>query len=239
MMIEEFISASNRAATTAQLFGIFRRAMSFRGFDHVVFSLLTDHPVIGRPAQHAIFCTYPEAWMQHYNTRNYEAIDPVRNHLPATDEAFLWDSLRGNLTQEQDTCMREADAAGLKKGIAIPLHGQRGMLAGIGAASSHGQADMQRDNLVQVQVISRQFYNCYLMLEKRSITSQRQCILTRRERDVADLYWRGHKRVAVAAALGITENSIKFHLRNFRLKMGAPTLRGALMKALRLGIIGR
>lgn len=239
MMIEEFISASNRAATTAQLFGIFRRAMSFRGFDHVVFSLLTDHPVIGRPAQHAIFCTYPEAWMQHYNACNYEAIDPVRNHLPATDEAFLWDSLRESLTREQDICMREADAAGLKMGIAVPLHGQRGMLAGIGAASSHGKADIGRDNLTQVQIISRQFYSCYIILEKREVTPPRHSILTRRERDVADLYWRGHKRAAIAQALGITENSIKFHLRNFRVKMGTATLRAAFMKAVKLGIIGR
>lgn len=239
MMIEEFIYASNRAATTNELFTLLRRAMTFRGFDHIVFSLLTDHPVISRPAQHAIFCSYPEAWMRHYEARNYEAIDPVRNHLPATDEAFLWDSLRENLTREQDICMREADAAGLKMGIAVPLHGQRGMLAGIGAASSHGKADIGRDNLTVVQVICRQFYNCFIMLEKRKGTPHRQSILTRREWDVANLYWRGHKRAAIAAALGITENSIKFHLRNFRLKMGTATLRAAFMKAVRLGIIGR
>lgn len=239
MMLEEFISASNRAATATQLFGIFRRAMSFRGFDYVVFSLLTDHPIISRPAQHAIFCSYPEAWMQHYVAHNYEAIDPVRNHLPATEEAFLWDSLRQTLTREQDTCMREADAAGLKTGIAVPLHGQRGMLAGIGAASSHGKADVGRDNLTQVQIICRQFYNCYIMLEKRDITPPRHSILTRRERDVADLYRRGHKRASIATALGISENSIKFHLRNFRIKMGAATLRAAFMKAIKLGIIGR
>ena len=239
MMIEEYISASHRATTAPQLFGIFRRAMSARGFNMVVFSLLTDHPAIARPAQHGIFCTYPDEWMQHYNSRNYEIIDPVRHHLPAADETFLWDSLQGKLTREQDVCMREADAAGLKNGIAIPLHGQRGTLAGIGAACSHGKADLGQDNLAQVQIISRQFYKCYVMLEKRNVMPQRQSILTRRERDVADLYWRGHKRAAVAAALGISESSIKFHLRNFRIKMDTATLRAAFMKAVKLGIIGK
>lgn len=95
------------------------------------------------------------------------------------------------------------------------------------------------DNLAQVQIISRQFYKCYVMLEKRNVMPQRQSILTRRERDVADLYWRGHKRAAVAAALGISESSIKFHLRNFRIKMGTATLRAAFMKAVKLGIIGK
>ena len=205
----------------------------------VVFSLLTAHPALGRTPQHAVFCTYPEDWMQHYGARNYEAIDPVRHYLPAAEGTFLWDSLRGSLTREQDICMREADAAGLKNGIAIPLHGHGGTLAGIGAACSRGIADLGQDNLAQVQIISLQFYKCYVTLEKRKIAPVHNSILTRRERDVADLYWRGHSRAAVAAALGIGENAIKFHLRNFRLKMGTATLREAFMKAIRLGIIGR
>ncbi|HYD18904.1 MAG TPA: LuxR family transcriptional regulator [Patescibacteria group bacterium] len=236
MNIEEFIGGSLRAGTVNHLFGIFNLAMKARGFEYLVFSLMTDHPSIGLRAQHAVLCSYPENWMRHYAENNYEKIDPVRNELTNADAPVLWASLqrRQTLTPEQDLCLREAEVAGLKQGIAIPLRGPGNTLAGLGAAS-RGNADLGPENLACVRILTRQFYDCYISMHSKSIPVRQP--LTSRELQVGRLYSSGAPRAQIGAALGISLSGVKFHLDNIRVKMGTPTLRQAITRAQSLGLL--
>src|SRR5688572_2384102 len=129
MELVDFITRSNAAPNSVALFGMYGAAMAARGYDRLVFSLLTDHAAIGRPAGHAVMCTYPEAWMRHYMAKRYADIDPVRHQIPHAEGVFTWDSLhqRQQLTKEQDLCLHQAAKAGLRDGIGIPLRGPRGV----------------------------------------------------------------------------------------------------------------
>ena len=62
-------------------------------YDKVIFSLMSDHPAQNQKAGHGIFANYPEDWMQHYAENGYEAIYPVRKHIPLAEGAFSWNSL--------------------------------------------------------------------------------------------------------------------------------------------------
>jgi LuxR family quorum-sensing transcriptional regulator LasR len=254
MTIEHFIAATHTAHNVQQLFAVFGRAMAQRGFDFIVFSLMTDHPAAAVPLRHAILCSYPAKWMRHYRNRRYEAIDPVRQYLPAATGPFSWESLRGCATPEQYLCLQEAEAAGLKNGIAIPLRGPDGLLAGVGAASSRGDADTGRDNLAYVALLCKQFYACFMALQAQAAPPPAKSAatiaphtapppenapvkLSRRECEVLTLSARLDGRHAVAAALGIGDEAVKFHLKNIRRKLGTPTIITAILTAQRLGLI--
>lgn len=52
MLLEEFITRSNGASSQEEVFALFQAALKDMGYDSVVYSLLTDHPSIGRKAGH-------------------------------------------------------------------------------------------------------------------------------------------------------------------------------------------
>ena len=75
-----------------------------KGWNMTTCTLRTASRAFISPGDAAI--TYPQAWMAHYQTENYLAIDPVlrkenflRGHLPWNDKLFhdtpeLWDGAR-------------------------------------------------------------------------------------------------------------------------------------------------
>jgi DNA-binding NarL/FixJ family response regulator len=62
--------------------------------------------------------------------------------------------------------------------------------------------------------------------------------LTARERDVLDALALGLPNRAIAARLGISEHTVKFHLASIFGKLGVKTRTGAVRRALRRGLIG-
>lgn len=61
--------------------------------------------------------------------------------------------------------------------------------------------------------------------------------LTSRERDVLILLADGLANREIAAALGISEHTVKFHLASIFGKLGASTRTDAVQRGLRLGVI--
>jgi hypothetical protein len=140
MSIEEFIESSNQAQSVDELFELYKTAMAKRGFDRLIFSLMTDHAHIKMKAGHGIMLNYPEDWMQHYTKNSYDVFDPVRCSMYSKDSVFIWEDLLDSpaLTKNQVSCLKQGEDAGLRNGIGIPLRGPHGAIAGIGAASSSG-----------------------------------------------------------------------------------------------------
>ncbi|HUQ94161.1 MAG TPA: autoinducer binding domain-containing protein [Bryobacteraceae bacterium] len=145
MSIEEFIEASNKAATVDELFQLYKKSMAELGFDRLIFSLMTDHLVIGRRAGHGIILNYPADWMNYYVERNLEVTDPVRHKMFAAPAVFTWKSLVDPrcLTKKQAQTLEMGSEAGLRDGIGIPRRGRRDwrreQLGRRGAGQEHSQ----------------------------------------------------------------------------------------------------
>ena len=240
-IIDEFIETSNKAKTVEELFEYYRAAMEKIGFDRLVFSLMTDHPSIQRPAGHGILVNYSEDWMKHYVQSNCEIYDPVRRNMYAAPGTFVWDQLmtRPTMTGLQRTFMNDAEDAGLLDGIGIPLRGPRGAIAGVGAASSAGGVEITDKNLLSyANLLSHQFYTVYLTLEtERLEVSQQFAYLSDREQEVLKWCARGKTKSEISDLLSISEHTVHGYIKSALKKLDANNTTLGVLKALHMGLI--
>lgn len=238
MGIEEFIEASNRAASVDELFDLYKQAMGDLGFDRLIFSLMTDHIAIQRRAGHGLMLNYPDDWMKFYMDKKLEVLDPVRHKLYIAPGVFTWESLNehSTLTKTQSNCLSMGDEAGLHDGIGIPLRGPRGAIAGIGAASSAGGVQPDKNVLSRAQLISQQFYTAFLCLEQKpqALPFVR---LSDREQEVLKWCAAGKTRLDIADIMVLSEDTIGFHVKNILRKLDASNITLAVLKALHMGLI--
>lgn len=214
LSIESFIEQTNRATTVDELFEHYKKAMMSLGFDQIIFSLMTNHASIERPAGHGIIANYSESWMKYYQEKKYEDFDPVRRHMFA--------------------------APGLKDGIGIPLYGPRGALAGVGAASSAGGVELDDKMLLSKSyLLSQQFYAVFLALEAQRLKnrSQEPINLTDREQEVLKWCARGKSKPEIAEILGISENTVHTYVRDSLAKLEANNVTLGVLRALQMGLI--
>ncbi len=240
--IEDFIEKSNNTETVDELFSVYKTAMEAIGFDRIVFSLMTDHVFIKRAAKHGIVSNYPDDWMQFYVEKNYEVIDPVRSTVFSSFGPFTWRNMLETLpvTEAQKTFMNEGEAAGLYRGIGIPLRGPRGVLSGIGAASSCNDADLSNKNILSAaNILSQQFYTVYLELEMRDRSDEEMPFikLSDREREVLKWAAQGKTKSETAAILSISQHTVHSHIRSALKKLGANNITVGVLKALHLSLI--
>jgi DNA-binding CsgD family transcriptional regulator len=237
MRIEEFIHASNRATSVDELFEIYKKAMAGLGFDRLIFSLMTEHVAIRRPAGHGLKFNYPQDWMDYCVKQNYQVTDPVRHRMFAAPGVFTWQSLVDprRLTATQVETLEGGKDAGLQDGIGIPLRAPRGAIAGIGAASSTGGVNLDKNTLSHAQLLSQQFYTVFLSLEG---WEDMPCIsLTDREQEVLILRATGKSRTMIAEIMCLSEHTIDYHIRKILRKLDANNIVLAALKALNMGLI--
>jgi len=241
VIIEEFIEASNKAETIEELFEFFRAAMAQLGFDRLLFSLMNEHAHIQRPAGHGILLNYTEEWMKHYTDKQYENIDPVRQQLYSASGLFLWSSLvlEPTITDRQISMLREGVESGLYDGIAVPLWGPRGALAGMGAASSKGGVDLSDPNLLaRAQLLAQQFYTVFQTIEARRLgTAETAVHLTDREREVLKWCARGKTKSEIGEILTLSEHTVHGYIKTALRKLQANNITLGVLRALNMGLI--
>ncbi len=176
--------------------------------------------------------------MAYYAEQGYESLDPVRHKMFASDGPFEWNELVSgpSLTKKQKTFFNEAADAGLRVGFGIPLRGTRGAIAGFGLASSTRDLDLDRNALSYINLLAQQFYQVFLSLES---TSEPGPVVRLSEREQEVLKWcaSGKTRWEIGKVLGVSENTVNYHLRNIFHKLDTSNITVAVLAALRNGLI--
>ncbi len=238
MLLEEFIELSNGVTSVDELFELLRGALDAVGISQIVFSLMTHHVALNKPAGHGVLVNYPEDWMKYYVEQDYATLDPVRHAMFAATGPFGWDELidKLTLTKRQKTFFGEAADAGLRIGFGIPLRGTRGALAGFGLASSCRDLRLDKNALSYMNLVAQQFYQVYLSLEG---AAQDDVVvsLSDRERDILQWSANGKNREEIGAILGISKNTVDYHLRSIYRKFDTNNITVAVLTALRHGLI--
>jgi len=239
MNLEEFITQSNRASSQEEVFALFQKALKALGYDSVVYSLLTDHPSIGRKAGHGVMGNYPADWMDYYLAKGYFAKDPIPKHAFTTAAAYTWDHVveTCSISSRQKRLMDEAQEAKLLSGAAVAIYGPNFEVAGVGIASSIGGVEPSRDTLSVIRALSHQFHLAYSQFDLPLTLPPRQVHLTHREREVLSFSAEGKSIAAIAAILSIAYDTVNFHLKNVYAKLDVSTRQAAVVKAIRIGLI--
>jgi len=238
MKIEEFIEASNNAQTLDELFSLLTQALAAVGLDRVVFSLLTEHAHLRKDAEHAIVSNYPEHWLNHYMSSGYEVADPVRNAAFASNRPFSWKQLLEvpNLNKHQKTILQQGEEAGLYGGVGVPLRDAHGAIAGIGAASSVPSFEATRYIVSHANLLSVQFYHCYLKLMTIPPTTP-AVVLEEGEREVLIWLAKGLSKKEISQKTSIKYSNVDYYARNAFSKLKAHKAPDAVIKALHQGLI--
>ncbi|CAH0343215.1 putative transcriptional activator protein TraR [Rhizobium sp. CECT 9324] len=184
------------------------------------------------------FTTYPATWIEAYLARHFFETDPVleaarSGHLPVD-----WSSL-GRTVQDRHF-FEEARFHGIgPNGLTIPVRGAYGELGFFSVASDLCKDDWFR--LCATSTNDLHILSHYLHEAVFAITGLRKGVsprkLSRRETQCLHLLATGKIHKQIAAALGISESSVRLYLRSAREKLFASTSHQAVAKATYLELI--
>ena len=238
MGIAEFIDRSNCAVSPTELFELLAKEAAQQGFEFAAYGALTylhaDEPRQRRPA---VLLNYPDDWQQHYFAQQYQAVDPVVTMTPMLPKPFSWSALlsRAPVSAKQRRIFEEAKDAGLHGGLSVPLHGPWGRTAVMSFAASVPQ-EAERAQVQQLYLMAQQFH-----IVMADFTAAKEVELAHklslRERDCLGWSAQGKSSWDISTILGISENTVNFHLKNAMRKLGASSRVVAAIKAMRLGLI--
>jgi len=239
MTLEEFIARSNSASSQEEVFNLYRQALKDLGYDSFVYSLLTDHPSIGRKAGHGVMGNYPEDWMQYYLAKGYFAKDPIPKHAFTTTDAYTWEHVVKTcaISPRQRRLMHEAEDARLKSGAAVAIYGPNFEVAGVGIASTVGGVNPSQDTLCVIRALSHQFHFAYSQFDLPRAQPPKHVYLTPREKEILSFSAEGKSIPVIAAILSLSAAGVKFHLQNVYRKLDVSTRQTAVVKGIRLGLI--
>ena len=233
-----FIDAANSAQTVAALIDHYGQAVGAYGYDRFLYAMMSFDPLHQWHTIPGIASKYPEDWMSFYAQNNLMAIDPVRQVGGHARRAFRWDEIPTliRLTNKQEKCLQQGTEAGLFNGIGVPFHGPHGEAAGVGLATSERNVEVTPTAISMLSLISAQFHTAYVDLSLGPI-ARPMVQLTNREREVLTWCFAGKSRWEIARILDISEETVKFHVKNCVRKLDADSKVTAVLKALRLGLI--
>lgn len=234
-MLANFIDQSLKLDDPDRLFQCYVGALGEYGVDRVMYSALRNTPY--DEAIPSISHCYPEDWVKHYIAHDFMAFDPVRVYGATERFSFTWDEMMQvhELTSAERKIMDMGREAGLKSGLAVPLHGPLGEAYGVGMACSVNNPDIHM-HLKDIHILSTQFHILYSGLHDK-MRNARGVKLTPRELEVLKWCAAGKSNWSIGEILNISEHGVDFHMRNILRKLNADNRITAVVKALHGGVI--
>ena len=182
------------------------------------FAYLARHRELKHPMR--LITNYPPLWREHYQARGYENADPVIARTQLTPDPFDWSA---DLASDDEAALRffgEASDFGIRYGRTIPIHDRHGWIAAVTYATDRMRPTYRAcvgRNADILQLIALYFHaHAQRAFDLEDLYSGPH--LT--DRELECLYWASHGKSArdIGGILGLSESTVKFHLRNVRAK---------------------
>lgn len=231
LQLLEYLGDSYKATRYQAQFHLLTSMAEALGFKFVSYEVVSGADSF---ALSPTILNYPKHWQNRYDNQNYHSIDPIVLRAPATHLPLLWKALKSDdLTAQQVRLFDEAAAAGLVDGISIPLHSPFGRVAVISFVSP---CEMQmRQTLVgALNAVAIQFDLAYRSID---YNKNNRVSLSDRERECLSWAAAGKSSWDISKIVGISENTVNFHIKNSMRKLDCTSRRVAIMKAMRMALI--
>ncbi len=239
MRVLDFITESNEASTKNELYRLIEKAAGSMGFDRYVYGALVgyDQECKSDVCPPAVALNYPQSWIDHYNEQCYLKIDPIVQYSPEISNPFKWSDLvdRIELTRRQRRFFNEAAEAKVCGGVTVPLHGPFGKVAVMcfAASAPNRVSDSQ---LGYLKAISAQFQMVHECLD---VDGQHKLTQGLSQREIDCLSWAalGKSSWEISVILGISENTVNYHIKNAMKKFQTNSRIVAIVKAIRQNVL--
>lgn len=241
--LEDKITAIQSALTQNEAFRRFNDAMLDYGYDSNVYTLLTDHPSIGLKSTHGLAASYSKEWLDYYNKRQYQHVDPVWKRLLQSPAPFFWgdviDRIRldTGIPEHQAKAslrvMDEAAEAGVADGIGISYVNGFGEVAAVALSRTKGVRERRYKDMAEVFLLATFFHEKF----RNFFAASKLPALTHREREV--LLWASENKTdaEIASMLNITARTVRFHWNNIFQKFGVHGRMRAVILAIQYRLI--
>lgn len=240
MSISEFIDHSNRATSPFELFNRLVAAITPLGYDYIAYASLEGVGRWGREnlSGPAMLLNFPAAWENHYRAKGYHRVDPVFQYAYVAGRPFFWAELPRVLilSAEQRALLDEAQAAGLMDGACVPIYGPKGSVALVSFAARKPNPKAG-SYLGHLNALANQFHLAYSRLAPVEAHAEPSPIITRRERECLQWIARGKSSADIAVILGISENTVNFHIKKLLSKLDVHSRTVAVLRAQHLGLL--
>ncbi|MFB9985590.1 LuxR family transcriptional regulator [Mesorhizobium kowhaii] len=180
---------------------------------------------------------YPYQWQERYVEMGYDRIDPIIRASRRRAGAFRWRDLYNDpsTTEEERRIFDEAASFGLKAGISVPLHGPQGDFGVMSFAQSRDQGFP--DSVVKYLELSA--FHFHIMSAKFMVLRHLENTHELSSREIECIFWtaKGKSSWDIGQILGISVNTVNFHMKNIMRKLDTGSRTVAAIKAVNFGII--
>lgn len=229
-----FVSRIRLADNEAEAFEATVEAARQLGFDLCAYNMSAPLP-ISRPRKFGI-CNYPKAWVERYDKVGYFHIDPSIAHCRKSDQPIVWDEA---LFADAPALRAEASAHGLIIGWAQGIRTYGGTCGILTLARTYIEltpAELEaKEHLMSF--LAAVTHQAMSRTARSHLVWQKPPSLT--EREIEALRWAadGKTTADTAGILGLSENTVKFHIKNAIAKLDVANKTAAVAKAAVLGLL--
>ncbi|MBM2716003.1 LuxR family transcriptional regulator [Mesorhizobium caraganae] len=234
-----FLDQTDGAAQSEQLFNLLSAfALNF-GCPWTAYGLLTPGQKFFKPVRRypAVMLNYPDEWQERCIEMGYDKIAPIIKTSRKRAGAFRWSEVYNDTstTEDERRVFDEAATFGLRSGISVPLHGPDGSFAIMSFAQSWDR-EFQNGTITYLQLAA---FHIHLRVTKFASSSGREEAphLSLREKECILWTARGKSSWEMAKILGISVNTVNFHIKNAKQKLDVSSRTLAAIKAVNFGII--
>ncbi|UWU25817.1 LuxR family transcriptional regulator (plasmid) [Rhizobium sp. CB3060] len=180
---------------------------------------------------------YPDEWLTRYSEMGYGRIDPIIKKSRKRICAFRWSELYNDAstTEMERRIFDEAATFGLRSGISVPMHGPASSFA-IMSFAHPWECEFDNMAMAYLQLAAVHFHLELAKIPKPSCTENIPD-LSSRERECILWVARGKSSWDIGIILGISNNTVDFHIKNAMRKLDVTSRTVAAVKALNSGII--
>lgn len=179
---------------------------------------------------------YPEEWVASYTNSGGKMTDPIPDIIMRKGHPMTWVDALSNIKLDapQRAYIKEAQRYGLQSGVGFPLWGPQGQNAFAAIGFSDHNFVLSPGLISSTHVV---LLAGHQKIHELTVNSVDQKVLSARECEVLTWVGKGKSGTDIATILSISPETVSTYLRRIYTKLSCHDRIGAVIKALRLGLI--
>jgi len=183
----------------------------------------------------AVTLSYPDEWIETYVLNRFDRVDPVFR-VSFTDFKLTYWADAYRKYPPPARFVEVATDFGLCDGY---VHGVKSTDGLGGSAFSFAASSLKRERRTELilEILVPHLHEALLRVLKGRTVSGKRALLSQREREVLQWIAKGKSTWEISLILHISENTVKFHIKNILRKLNTTTRTHAVAVAVRDGLI--